>query len=225
MRAEEFLGEKWSDWKGLAAVGAMNAAVAGANYSGHMSDWMSDKQISAQQYPEQQADDGNQDFSTISVELPDAAPAKDDKAPETQMSKDAKLLALTMWGEARGEGAKGMLAVGHVIKNRMDSDRFGGSVAHVVWRPKQFSCWNKHDPNREKMKEIAALPKDSVEYKRWKLAKRLANQILAGRTQDPTDGALFYHTTGIKPFWADASKAVAQIANHVFYRHDIGKAG
>jgi spore germination cell wall hydrolase CwlJ-like protein len=30
--------------------------------------------------------------------------------------------------------------------------------------------------------------------------------------------ALYYDTTGVQLYWADAKRSVAQIGNHVFYR-------
>ena len=69
------------------------------------------------------------------------------------------LLALTLWGEARGEPVLGKRAVAWVVRNRMSIAEawlerkgrqhplFGdGTVAGVVLRPYQFSCWLKGDP-------------------------------------------------------------------------------
>ena len=55
-------------------------------------------------------------------------------------------VALTMYWEARGEGRKGMLAVGSVVLNRVDDDRFPDSACGVVYQggetpPCQFSWW------------------------------------------------------------------------------------
>ena len=30
--------------------------------------------------------------------------------------------------------------------------------------------------------------------------------------------ALYYHSTGVLPYWADAKRSVAKIGSHVFYR-------
>jgi spore germination cell wall hydrolase CwlJ-like protein len=38
-------------------------------------------------------------------------------------------------------------------------------------------------------------------------------------TNDPVvPGALFYHSTRVRPGWAKGRKAVATIGNHVFYQ-------
>jgi N-acetylmuramoyl-L-alanine amidase len=227
MRADDFLEEgKWKNIIGPAAYLAVNAGAYGLSKSGHGGEpaWATDgyAQVADTDSESLGPDDGLGDSATI--KLNDPRPAKAEPAPREQQAdaqtKDARLLALTIWGEARGEGEDGMRAVGHVIKNRMKSDRFGDDVASVVWKRKAFSCWNPHDPNRNKMRELAKLPKNSIEYKRWKLAKKIAAEILSNRSHDPTHGALFYHTKNIKPGWADSAKAVAKVANHIFYRID-----
>ena len=77
-----------------------------------------------------------------------------DKA--TPMIPDgARIMALTIWGEARGEGFQGRCAVGHVILNRVRKGGWwGNTVEEVCLKPWQFSCWNKGDPNREAMEKL-----------------------------------------------------------------------
>ena len=38
---------------------------------------------------------------------------------------DAQVIALTLYGEARGEGVEGRIAVANVIRNRLTSGRWG----------------------------------------------------------------------------------------------------
>lgn len=154
-----------------------------------------------------------------------SAPVEEKEAKEAKFSKEATVLALTIWGEARSHGPEGMRAVGHVILNRMHNKRnFGDTIQEVAWKRKAFSCWNPSDPNRQAMREIAKLPKDGLEYKRWEQAKKIAVKLIAGGyNDDPTKGSLFYHTDYVEPYWAKDVKPVAQVANHFFYRED-GKA-
>lgn len=157
----------------------------------------------------------------IPKQAPIAAPSQAEMQDQARKQEDLKLLALTMWGEARGDGPEAMRAVGHVIINRMKSERFGDSVKDVVWKRKAFSCWNPNDPNRQAMGNIARLPKDSVDRQRWGEALEIAKQIMSGRSTDITNGALFYHTKQISPYWVeDDAEPTAMIANHVFYDKD-----
>lgn len=152
-------------------------------------------------------------------------------------------LAQTIWGEARQEGTKGMIAVGNVIKNRAEANKkmFGQGIKGVALKPKQFSCWNEGDPNREKLKDILQYDKlvsmrksptgepfnewfqkfkntgEYLEYKSYIKAKEIAQQILSGSVPDPTKGAVYYHTLDVKPIWRTKLDQVAQFGNHVFY--------
>jgi N-acetylmuramoyl-L-alanine amidase len=130
---------------------------------------------------------------------------------------DAHWMALTMWGEARGGGEEGMRAVGHVIDNRRKSGRHGGFATETVSEAWQFSCWNAGDPNLRAIQRVDSLPRDSREYAMWRAARRIADEILSGRSVDPTDGALFYHADYVAPRWSRGVPPVARIGRHLFF--------
>ena len=143
-----------------------------------------------------------------------------DEAPENKDIDvvDAHWMALTMWGEARSHGEEGMRAVGHIIHNRWQKkERAGAYVTDTVSEAWQFSCWNPTDPNRAKMLAIDALPPGTEEHRQWLVARRLADEILSGRSTDPTGGALFYHTTAVSPRWSRGIPPVTRIGDHVFF--------
>ncbi|HEY0148843.1 MAG TPA: cell wall hydrolase [Allosphingosinicella sp.] len=131
---------------------------------------------------------------------------------------DAHWMALTMWGEARNQGEEGMRAVGHVIANRWKAKSHGAYVTDTVSAAWQFSCWNKNDPNRAQMLAIDTLAEGGAAHRQWLTAKRIAAEILAGRSADPTGGALFYHTTAVAPAWSRGVTPVTQIGSHLFFR-------
>lgn len=138
---------------------------------------------------------------------------------QATLNQNQKILALTIWGEARNQGEEGMRAVGHVIKNRAEADdpKFGQGIKGVALAPKQFSAWNKHDPNARKMNAIDNLDPKSDDYQSWQQAQRIAVNILNGSDPDPTDGALYYHTTAVHPAWARHADPNVRIGSHVFY--------
>ena len=138
-------------------------------------------------------------------------------APETDVV-DAHWMALTMWGEARGQGEEAMRAVGHVIDNRRRLGRHGSYATETVSEAWQFSCWNAGDPNRAAMQNVLALPPGSREHRMWIAARAIADEILGGRSIDPTSGALFYHTNAVAPRWSQGMTPVARIGTHVFFR-------
>jgi spore germination cell wall hydrolase CwlJ-like protein len=131
---------------------------------------------------------------------------------------DAHWMALTMWGEARSGGEEAMRAVGHVIDNRRRSGTHGTYATETVSEAWQFSCWNRNDPNYAAMMNIDSLRPESEDALMWVAAKRLAGEILAGRSADPTGGALFYHTEAVAPRWSAGVEPVARIGGHLFFR-------
>ena len=127
---------------------------------------------------------------------------------------DLDIMARTIWGEARGEGRDGKLAVGWAIVNRQLSGRWfaGDSLTKTCMKHRQFSCWNRDDPNRQK---LAMLTLKDPTFRECVWAAAAA---LAGTEPDPTGGATHYHHEAIRPAWADDSKVTAKIGKHVYYK-------
>ncbi|MCF8533058.1 MAG: cell wall hydrolase [Reyranella sp.] len=146
-------------------------------------------------------------------------------------AEDVMTLARTLWGEARGEGRDGMVAVAWVIRNRAARTTFAGgrigdagAVARVCKAPWQFSCWNEGDPNRDRLLRLG--PDDCVEQ------IRIAEAVLADpgldAGADPTGGADHYHTIDAPawaqtwpPGWASTMAETARFGGHVFYNSQV----
>lgn len=132
--------------------------------------------------------------------------------------QDIDILARTIWGEARGEGTAGMHAVAAVILNRVEISRkyknfwWGRNVTEICRKPYQFSCWNRSDPNLQKLEKV-----DDRDI-HFVTALRMARRALNGLLADPTMGATHYHAVGIMPGWAVNEKPCAVIGHHIFYR-------
>jgi hypothetical protein len=156
--------------------------------------------------------------SQIAGFVPDA-PSLDPLLPAPAALDEAqvRLLAATMWAEARSEGEHGMRAVAHVIVNRVGR-RFGGDVETVILAPKQFSAWNIGDPNRPLAQNPEAYATPGANLQTWETAQRVAREVLAGQSADPTEGALFYHARAIRPWWSRYGEGRREIGAHVFYR-------
>ncbi len=130
---------------------------------------------------------------------------------------DARLLAATIFAEARSEGELGMRAVAHVIVNRIDA-RFGDNVENVILAPWQFSAWNARDRNRPLVENPELYATDGANFAAWGTAQRVAREVLLGQSNDPTGGALFYHARSVHPRWARYGEGRRVIGAHVFYR-------
>jgi spore germination cell wall hydrolase CwlJ-like protein len=127
---------------------------------------------------------------------------------------DADILARTIYGEARGESAAGMVAVGWVVRNRLaDPARYGKTIMDVCCRPRQFSCWDEGDPNRPR---ILAVSEDDHIFRE---CQQIANEVIRGVTPDPTHGATHYCRVELSPFWASGLTPCAVIGNHKFFNN------
>lgn len=129
-------------------------------------------------------------------------------------------IALNMYHEARSENIDAMLAVGHVVINRVHSDKYPDTPCDVVHQAKydsngrllikqcQFTwyCDGKSDTPHN--------------YEAWRLALVLAAEVMS--TADNTNGALWYHADHVQPRWAGDS--YKQIGVHRFYNaiHEKG---
>lgn len=120
------------------------------------------------------------------------------------------VMAMTVWGEARGEGKAGQIAVAWTIRNRVEKGGWWGrTIKQVCLMPWQFSCWNHNDPNREKMLALNA--------KELKPLKEICALVLAGAEEDKTEGATHYHAKTLDPpFWVKGDGFT--LGNHIFYR-------
>jgi hypothetical protein len=153
----------------------------------------------------------------VSEEPPLVAAQAAPVAPIPVDENEVRLLAATAWGEARSEGEDGMRAVAHVMVNRV-GDRFGEDLATVILSPKQFSVWNRGDPNRQLVSGLYQRPdRYSMGGAEWDAAQRIAREVLSGQSVDPTNGALFYHTRAVRPRWARVGQGRQVIGAHIFY--------
>lgn len=142
---------------------------------------------------------------------------EDKKAEIFYRALELDVLARTLYGEARGEGAGGMQAVANVVMNRVKFAQaqggfwWGNNVIQVCQKPYQFSCWNRSDPNFRKLQAV----EESDLY--FATARRVGARALAGTLDDLTNGATHYHAQGYAPYWAKGVEPTATIGRHVFY--------
>jgi hypothetical protein len=117
------------------------------------------------------------------------------------------IVAMTILGEARGEGHAGMYAVACVIAQR--SNAWRKTPYQICLQPKQFSCWN-NPAMRQTLAGLLRTPEGLY-------AKTLANNLMY--LQRAYVGfADHYHSRRIMPYWARGKKPVKIIGNHIFYK-------
>jgi spore germination cell wall hydrolase CwlJ-like protein len=124
---------------------------------------------------------------------------------------DMEILAKTIFGEARGESQEGQIAVACCILNRFKSKKWFSSncVAGVCLKPWQFSCWNKNDPNSQKIMHLSYST-----YSKYFPIIKLAQE------RDITDGATHYYNPNVcaTPKWAEDKTPCAEIGAHLFFK-------
>jgi spore germination cell wall hydrolase CwlJ-like protein len=141
----------------------------------------------------------------------------------TVTEKDRDVLARTLWGEARGEGAAGQIAVAWSIRNRVEMDLhndgkpdwWGEGYAGVCQKAWQFSCWNKNDPNFPYLSGAKQIP-----FRELAQARIAADQVIDGKQPDPTSGATHYYATTMPkaPAWAAKAKQTLKMGHHIFFK-------
>lgn len=120
-------------------------------------------------------------------------------------------LARAVYFEARGRDEQDLRAVAHVVLNRVENPRFPDTVCDVVKQggqeaPCQFSWWC------DGRSDIA---EHRGEYDH---AVRVARAALMGESEDPTDGAHFFHHRRVSPAWSKRAQRTVRIGPHIFYR-------
>ena len=122
--------------------------------------------------------------------------------------QELECLALNIYHESRSERVEGQLAVAHVTANRVAHDRWGSTICDVVYEHKQFSWTFLLDDHT---------PYNKTAYKN---AEVIARDVLIGNTEDPTQGAVFYHASYVNPSWAKYLDISKVIGLHIFYTWD-----
>lgn len=131
---------------------------------------------------------------------------------------DKQLLALCIYGEARGESTAGKIAVGSVVMNRAEkSGWWGHNIRQVILKPYQFSCFLEADPNHKRLKHLS-------EMWDFEMANDMALNDCYGIASGLLDGtiekntrATHYHRKGNPAYWERGLKHVGDIGHHTFF--------
>ena len=102
--------------------------------------------------------------------------------PTAQLS-ERECMARAMFFESNRSSDDGMLAVGTVVMNRLESPKYPKSVCGVVGQHKQFAdgALTKHVNKR---------------HSSWARAERAADAVLGGERHAGVGVAMFFHTAG-----------------------------
>ena len=147
-------------------------------------------------------------------------------AADEVLTQEERIVALTILGEARGEGEIGMFAVGCIIQKRASERNL--TPARVCLEPWQFSVWNAGQGKVKRESELYHL----WESKSMMYARKLARSVCDPKQTltDTTGGANHYCNVKVNPYWSFKTitrngkkikvliKPVKTIGNHKFYK-------
>lgn len=131
---------------------------------------------------------------------------------------ETQLMALVIYGEARGESKEGKVAVGSVIIERKKQSR--ESIKNIILNPHQFSCFSVDNQQYKKLKNIAA------HWNKYKADPQLREcQLISSKLLQKTllhktiksNSVTHFKTNQVNPSWAKQMRFVVQIGNHQFY--------
>jgi hypothetical protein len=157
---------------------------------------------------------------TVSLDLggytPKRIPTVDDPAWTGNFADDPDqiILARALFGEARSTLVpdKARIAIGWVIKNRVESKRWPDSYWEVITEPAQFSSFNTDDPNRPYV-ENPLHTDNKIDKEAWEHAYKIAGKIINSEVLDPTQGSNHYYDDSISiPDWAENQKPTLTIS-------------
>ncbi len=128
--------------------------------------------------------------------------------------KELKCMAENIYFEGRAEPMVGKIAIGHVVMNRIEDERFPDTICGC-----QFSWWCD---GQKDIVWATYMNGEIIESNMtaWRDSIHVALFIMSGDyTMDPTGGAVFYYNPHIaNPSWGLLYQETAMIGNHRFMK-------
>ena len=159
---------------------------------------------------------------------------------------ELKCMAENIYFEGRAEPMMGKIAIGHVVMNRIEDERFPGTICDVVHQGPVRESWKtKKDPTLAKEDRIYYPRKHRCQFSWWCDGQKdiiwatymsgevIPENMTAWRDSihvalfvmnkdyrmDPTHGAVFYYNPHIaNPNWGMIYNETAMIGNHRFMK-------
>ena len=162
--------------------------------------------------------------------------------------KDVECMARNIFYEAGGEPTEGKIAVGVVTLNRTQDGRFGRTVCDVVKartvvvknkeikKTEVVKAGYFGRPEMIEKREVVATAvpvcqfswtcggytrKPNADDERWIESQEIAQRLANGEYEEERakySSALFFHNTGIRPYWAKTKQFIARTGRHIFYQ-------
>jgi spore germination cell wall hydrolase CwlJ-like protein len=124
-------------------------------------------------------------------------------------SSSRACLARAMYFESIRSSEEGMLAVGTVVMNRVESGKYGRSVCGVVGAKNQFAPGVLSRPMSDKRSRARA--------------EKVAGQVLAGKRHRAVGKAMFFHTAGRTYRFENMHYVLVEGGNAFYERKPTGR--
>jgi len=123
--------------------------------------------------------------------------------------KDLQCMALNVYHEARSEPTLSQISVLYTVLNRVRSGRYPNNICAAVYHKSRGVCQFSWVCNPGKVTEKSA----------WEYSKFIAQLVLDTYSpmDDPTYGALWYHSMKVYPKWAKSFNVGIKYGDHIFY--------
>lgn len=119
-------------------------------------------------------------------------------------------LAIALFFEGRSESIDGQIAIGKVIMNRVESEKYPDSVCEVINQPYQFSF--THDGKSDDPTKYDTYYDEIA----WEIAQDVAKELINNKV-DIDITSTHYHTLDVSPSWKDKLQRDGKIGHHLFY--------
>lgn len=104
----------------------------------------------------------------------------------------------------------------NVTLNRVSSPKFPNTICEVVYQYKQFSWTLEKHKKQHKIKYLYS--DDQQELANLKDIRELVDEIDAKRIPDISNGALYYHTPNVSPYWSSKMQVIKATKWHIYYK-------
>lgn len=147
-------------------------------------------------------------YTPTKIAIPNSVYSFNPKDPKCV--EDKVWLARMLIGEARSESYEYRETIAYVVINRMlaNPNYYGKRPKDVILKSKQFSCFNKGDPNRK----VALNPEQNYSDL-YKECLQIAEKVLKSKTLPHK--ATHYHNSNVNPRWSGVEKLFTLPYNYV----------
>ena len=152
---------------------------------------------------------------------------------DKSQNTEAYCLAQNILFEASVEPMAGKIAVGLVVLNRVNDNRYPDTVCEVIYQGPTYESWKtRQNPDLADQDRIYYPVKHRCQFswycdgksdethasENWYKSQIVALQLLDGKYTDIMEGATHYHATWVSPSWRHELTFIGQVGEHLFYR-------